>query len=83
MTHPGFFYIQSYMKEVRLRCEFCEGQGECSHCQNRGYIGKFGTPEEALVSFTEVAEKIMSDEDGNDYMWDFVLRMSLLEVVEI
>jgi hypothetical protein len=69
------------MKEVRLRCEFCEDG--CDRCENRGYIEKFGTPEEALASFTAVADEIINDEDGEPYMWDFVLRLSLLEVVEI
>jgi hypothetical protein len=69
------------MQEVRLKCEFCE-EG-CDRCQNRGYTEKFGTPEEALASFAEVADEIIESEDGHDYMWDFVLRVSLLETVEI
>ena len=69
------------MKEVRLKCEFCEGG--CDRCNQRGYIEKFGTPEEAIASFAEVADEIINGEDGEPYMWDFVLRVSLLEVVEI
>jgi hypothetical protein len=68
------------MKEVRLKCEFCDGG--CDRCQD-GCIEKFGTPEEALASFAAVAEEIIESEDGHDYMWDFVLRVSLLETVEI
>lgn len=68
------------MREVILRCEHCE-EG-CSHCDQRGYVETFGTPEEALASFAAVADDIINDEDGEPYMWDFILRVSLLEVVE-
>lgn len=70
------------MKEVRLKCEYCEGS-KCDHCNQRGYMEKYGTPEEAIASFSEVAQEIVDDEDGEDFLFEFVLQVSLLEVVDL
>ena len=69
---------------VRLKCEFCKGtqiinDKGCTHCLT-GYIMSYDTKRQCLEELIRISKDIIDDADGEDYFFDFVLRLSLLEI---
>jgi len=69
------------MSKVRVICEYCYGDNEkCHYCHGTGYLAEYSSAKQAIMALKKEAEQIVESEDAEDYLFNFVLKVSLLEM---